>query len=73
MVNLTKKNNTWSVSGEGKAFDNFSSIETAAHFLMHYFKVKDEAIDDALIEMLLLGRSRAIFNADGELESTVEA
>ena len=73
MVNLIKKNNIWSISGEGKEFDNFSSIESAAHFLMHYFKVKDEVIDDALIEMLLLGRSRAIFSADGELESTVDA
>jgi len=73
MVNLIKKNNTWSISEENKAFDSFSSIEDAAHFLMHYFKVKDEAIDDALIEMSILGRSIAIFNADGELDSTVDA
>jgi len=73
MVNLIKnKNDMWTVSRGDTIFPNFPSIEAAAAFMVSYFKVKDDEIDEALMEMAGLDRCRAIFNADGELESTVD-
>ena len=74
MVNLIKKaNDRWKVTGEGKVFDEITSIETAAHFMAHYFKINDDEIDEALVEMYGFNRSRAIFGADGFLIETVES
>ena len=73
MVNLIRKSDTeWTVIGEGGKTFVTKSIETAAHMMVHIFKVQDDEIDEALIEMYGHNRSKAIFNSDGYLVETVD-
>ncbi len=52
--------------------ETYPTIELAADVLMT-LGIKDEAIDDALIEMYGNAHSRATFSATGALVSTDEA
>lgn len=68
MPNLVKTNDGWRVTyvnaGEVK-HNNYKAIEPAADFLIS-LGVYDDAIDEALIEMVAYNEARALFTVKGE-------
>lgn len=74
MVVLTKTNDGWAVEFElpnyEPDFQLFTAIEGASLFMTKYLNIKDESIDDAIIEMAGFDRTKAIFNSKGLLQET---
>lgn len=74
MVILVKDSGLWVVQFElpnnEPDFQQFSTIEGASLFMTKYLNVRDEAIDDAIIEMAGYDRNKAIFNDRGQLQET---
>lgn len=68
MANLVQKSDGWIVTYILKAEvvnQRFATIELAADFLNKKLNISDDAIDDALCEMVAYDHKRAIFGDKG--------
>lgn len=69
MINLLKTNDGWIVDDGAYTFAPYDTIEKAAEHLINC-KVEDDEIDEALIDMALSNKNKAIFE-NGKFKESV--
>lgn len=72
MISLLKTNNGWVVE-MNNTHSEYRTIEQAADFLISLGKVDDDEIDEALMQMALYDKDKALFTMDGKFKETVSA
>lgn len=71
MISLLRTDEGW-VVGIGKSTHDFNTIELAAEFLVSGCRVEDDEIDEAIIDMSLSGKDKALFQ-DGKFKESVSS
>lgn len=72
MLSLIRMSDEWHVYLDEDSTYDFATIELAAEFLNSSCKINDDEIDEAIIQIHLSGKSKAIFTYDGKFKETVD-
>ena len=69
MITLISNGPSWNVIS-GSVSNWFYSIEYAADFMVDTYSILDDELDDAICQMVALGHTKIIFDANGRLLRT---
>jgi len=69
MIRLARSGSEWGVYCT-LGFFPFPNIEVASDYLVSKLKVKDDEIDEALIQMFSLNKAVAVFDYEGNFVKT---